>query len=67
MQHDIDLSDDEGLMPDQPAFVGLFRPQLFRSLLHKAKITTRQGTVQANPGTAMSLLILQTSCLQNLP
>lgn len=46
MQRDTDLSDDEGLMPDQPAFVGLFRPHIFRSLLHKAKPTTRQGTVQ---------------------
>lgn len=37
---DQDLSDDEDLTPDQPSFVGLFKPQ-FLSLLHKAKITTR--------------------------
>lgn len=40
---DLDLSDDEDLVPDQPSFMGLFRPQLFRSLLHKAKATTRLG------------------------
>lgn len=39
-----DLSDDEDLAPDQPSFVGLFKPQLFRSLLHKVKLTTRLGT-----------------------
>lgn len=30
------LSDDEGLLPDQSPFIGLFRPQMFRSLLFKA-------------------------------
>lgn len=40
---DQDLSDDEDLSPDQPSFVGLFKPQLFRSLLHKAKATTCLG------------------------
>lgn len=35
------LSDDEGLAPDQPAFIGLFRPQLFWSLLYKALAVTR--------------------------
>lgn len=44
---DIDLSDDEGLLPDQPAFLGLFRPHL--SLLHKAKTTTQQGFIQTVP------------------
>lgn len=37
------LSDDEDLFPDQPAFIGLFKPQIFRSLLHKAKITMGLG------------------------
>lgn len=41
--HDLELSDDEGLEPDQPSFVGLFRPQVFRSLLFKAQTTTRLG------------------------
>lgn len=36
-----ELSEDE----DQPSFVGLFKPQLFRSLLHKAKVTTRLGSI----------------------
>lgn len=40
---DQDLSEDEGLEPDQPAFIGLFRPQLFRSLLHKAQAVTGLG------------------------
>lgn len=40
---DQDLSDDEGLEPDQPSFVGLFRPQMFRSLLFKAQTTTCLG------------------------
>lgn len=43
---DRDLSDDEDLAPDQPSFVGLFKPQLFRSLLHKVKLTTQLGTTQ---------------------
>uniref|UniRef100_A0A2D4J936 Uncharacterized protein n=1 Tax=Micrurus lemniscatus lemniscatus TaxID=129467 RepID=A0A2D4J936_MICLE len=34
------MSDDEGLSPDLPIFTGLFRPQLFKSLLFKAKNTT---------------------------
>lgn len=37
------LSDDEDLSPDQPTFIGLFKPQVFRSLLHKAKLTTGLG------------------------
>lgn len=33
VQKDLDLSEDEGLTPDHPAFAGLFRPTLFKSLL----------------------------------
>lgn len=40
---DLELSEDEGLEPDQLSFVGLFRPQMFRSLLFKAQTTTRLG------------------------
>lgn len=40
---DLDLSEDEGLEANQPSFVGLFRPQLFCSLLFKAQTTTRLG------------------------
>lgn len=30
--HDSTLSDDEGLLPDQSPFIGLFRPQIFCSV-----------------------------------
>lgn len=43
---DQDLSEDEGLEPDQPSFVGLFRPQMFRSLLYKARAVTKLGGSQ---------------------
>lgn len=36
----MEFSDDEDLLPDRPAFTGLFRPSLFKSLLHKVKMTT---------------------------
>lgn len=55
LQRDLDLLDNEDLMPDQPTFVGLFCPQLFKSLLHKAKTTTQHGTVQTAPVTATGL------------
>lgn len=42
---DAALSDDEGLIPDQSPFIGLFNPQLFRSLLFKAIATTRLGEI----------------------
>ncbi|XP_070591654.1 uncharacterized protein [Erythrolamprus reginae] len=35
--HGMDLSDDEFTLPEQPAMAGLFKPSLFRVLLHKAK------------------------------
>lgn len=41
---ELTLSDDEGLAPDQPTFIGLFRPQRFRSLLYKALAVTRMGS-----------------------
>ncbi|XP_060547661.1 lamina-associated polypeptide 2, isoforms alpha/zeta-like [Pantherophis guttatus] len=43
------LSDDEGLVPDRTPFIGLFKPQLFRSLLRKAIVTTRLGNVSSVP------------------
>lgn len=46
---DLELSEDEGLMPDQPAFAGLFCPSLFKSLLFKAKNTARLGTHLPSP------------------
>lgn len=49
-----DLSEDEDLAPDQPSFVGLFKPQLFRSLLHKAKLTTRLGSTSSQPSSSQT-------------
>lgn len=40
---DFELSDDDELPPDNPAFTGLFRPAMFKSLLHKARLTTNLG------------------------
>ncbi|XP_058015779.1 uncharacterized protein LOC131186316 [Ahaetulla prasina] len=58
------LSEDEGLGPEQPSFVGLFKPQLFRSLLFKALATTGLGSAQAPltdsqvlPSTSSSLFV----------
>lgn len=45
---DLEFSEDEGLPPEKPAFTGLFRPSVFKSLLHKAKITTQFGLI-TNP------------------
>lgn len=49
------LSDDEGILPDQPPFIGLFRPQVFRSLLFKAIATTWLGKVPSSSATPSSL------------
>lgn len=46
---ELPLSDDEGLAPDQPAFIGLFKPQLFRSLLYKALAVMHLGSASATP------------------
>lgn len=40
---DIEFSEEESLMPDTPSFAGLFHPSLFKSLLHKARLTTNFG------------------------
>lgn len=39
-----ELSEDEGLPPDQPAFTGLFPQALFKSLMFKAINTAQLGT-----------------------
>lgn len=39
-----EVSEDEGLPPDQPAFTGLFPQALFKSLLFKAVNTAQLGT-----------------------
>lgn len=38
-----ELSEDEGLTSDKPAFTGLFSPFPFKSLLHKARAVTKPG------------------------
>lgn len=43
-----DLSENEGLVPDKPAFMGLFKPSLFKSILYKAKVITH---LEASPTT----------------
>lgn len=40
---DLEFSEDEGMVLDTPASAGLFRPSVFKSLLHKAKLTTNMG------------------------
>lgn len=40
---DQELSEDENLTPDKPAFTGLFMPSLFKSLLYKATDVTNMG------------------------
>lgn len=49
------LSDDEGLFPDQSPFIGLFRPQMFCSLLFKAMATTRLREVPSSSTVLSSL------------
>lgn len=38
---DVEFADDEDLPPEKPAFKNLFKPALFKSLLHKAKKATK--------------------------
>lgn len=49
-----DLSDDEGLPPEQPAFTGLFPPALFKSLLFKAVNTAQLGSNPVQSGSTPS-------------
>ncbi|XP_058049789.1 uncharacterized protein LOC131203498 [Ahaetulla prasina] len=44
-QWDQELSEEEGFLPEQPMFKGLFRPHLFKALLSKAKAVTKQGLI----------------------
>lgn len=44
---EVDLLEDEGMTPDQPAFSGLFQPSLFKSLLFKAKTSANFGSKAA--------------------
>ncbi|XP_060542553.1 lamina-associated polypeptide 2-like isoform X2 [Pantherophis guttatus] len=46
---EMELSEDEDLAPERPSFTGLFRPSMFKSLLHKAKITTNMGVSSTQP------------------
>lgn len=48
---DLDLLDDEGLIPEQPTFTGLFPHGLFKLLLFKVKNSARLGAPSAPPET----------------
>lgn len=48
-QQEPGLSEDEGLLPDQPSFTGLFPQALFKSLLFKAVNTAQLGSTAAEP------------------
>ncbi|XP_058017525.1 uncharacterized protein LOC131187272 [Ahaetulla prasina] len=68
------LSEDEGLGPDQPSFVGLFKPHLFRSLLFKALATTGLGGSAAPsadplalPSTSTNLFVEPTVPAETIP
>lgn len=56
---DIVLSDDDSEETDKPAFQGLFKPALFKSLLRKAKIATNMdlgcNQVSSSSNTAESV------------
>lgn len=47
-QPEFEFSEDEGLMPERPGFTGLFCPSVFKSLLHKAKVSTNVGVVEGS-------------------
>lgn len=51
---DSEFSEDEGLPPDRPPLTRLFRPALFQSLLHKAKVSTNLAdpSVQQAPSSS---------------
>lgn len=40
---DYELSEDEGISPGKPTYTGLFWPNLFKTLLFKAKTTANMG------------------------
>lgn len=50
-----ELLEDEGLTPDRPAFLGLFRTALFKSFFYKAKATANIGTSEAPAEAALGL------------
>ncbi|XP_034278399.1 uncharacterized protein LOC117668538 [Pantherophis guttatus] len=47
--HDLELSEDDDLPPEQPAFTGLFPQALFKSLLHKAIATAQLSSPSPLP------------------
>lgn len=49
------FSGDEGQAPEKPAFLGLFRPALFKYLLYKPKTTANMGVAEAPIGTPLGL------------
>lgn len=49
---DMEFSDDEGMLPDKPTFLGLFRPSLFKSLLPLSNV----GPFSGSPSTHVTPL-----------
>lgn len=68
-----ELSEDEGLPPDQPAFTGLFPQSLFKSLLLKAINTAQLGSTsepappQSGPGSFNSLFTEPAKAVTYIP
>lgn len=72
--NDFDLSEDEGLLPEQPAFTGLFPQALFKSLLFKAVNTagfssssTVQSSTPATPGALDPLFVEPPKAVESIP
>lgn len=55
LPEEMEFSEDENFVPDQPVFTGLFRPSVFRSLLHKAKLITKFGLTPSETSRTTSL------------
>lgn len=55
-QRELQLSDDEDMGPDQPAFTGLFQHSLFQSLLFKARNSARLGSTSTQAESSNSLI-----------
>lgn len=45
----MEFSDDEDALPEKPTFTGLFRPSLFKALLHKAIAATQLASSKVSP------------------
>lgn len=61
---EMEFSEDEDLLPEQPVFTGLFKPSVFKSLLRKAKATTKFGLVPPTAEGAASAKALHDRLFQ---